>query len=237
MQNAAKTYFQTQVTTTTQGDILILLFDGAIKYLTQAREKIAEKNYAQKGILISKAMDILTELQGSLNAQKGGELAGNLQRLYFYCNTQLLQANLKMDVNIIDEVLHILTGLRDAFNQANNQFDAKAQAAQTAQTIAPKPAVPQAAMSSAEPVPGDATKPAMNVYAIPRRPAAPAAPAAPANPTPAKAQTPRPAPADAASAAVQAPVAREAAASMVPPAARTVKRAFAAYTGAQKPQP
>lgn len=223
MQNAAKTYFQTQVSTTSQGDILILLFDGAIKYLTQAREKIAEKNYAQKGILISKVMDILTELQGSLNAQKGGELAGNLQRLYFYCNTQLLKANLKMDVGIVDEVMQILTGLRDAFSQANTQFDAKAQAAQAA---VPKPVVLQAPKVSAETASSDKAKPGLNVYAIPRRSAGPSAPA----------QTPRPAEAGAdASAVGQAPIAREAA-TMVPPAARTVKKAFAAYAGAQKPQ-
>jgi flagellar secretion chaperone FliS len=233
MQNAAKTYFQTQVTTTNQGDILILLFDGAIKYLTQAREKIVEKNYAQKGILISKVMDIMTELQSSLNAQKGGELAGNLQRLYFYCNTQLLKANIKMDVGIIDEVLHIISGLRDAFSQANAQFDAKAQAAQAAM---PKPPIPQAPRVSTEAASGDKPKPALNVYAIPKRQPVPAAPAQPA---PVQAQTPRPAPSGvaASSAAEQKPVASETVATIIPPAARTVKKAFAAYAGAQKPKP
>lgn len=126
MQSAARTYFQTQVTTTTQGDLLIMLFDAALKFLRQAKERIAEKNYAQKGILISKALDILSELQGSLNAQKGGDLADRLQKLYFFCSTRLLAANLKMDVAKIDEVMHILEGLRDAFNEANGQVATKA---------------------------------------------------------------------------------------------------------------
>ncbi len=126
MQNAAKSYFQTQVTTTTQGDLLIMLFDGALKFLHQAREKIVEKDYAQKGILISKTIDILSELQGSLNAQKGGELADRLQKLYFYCNSRLAMANLKMDVDRIDEVVGILTGLREAFNEANAKVATKA---------------------------------------------------------------------------------------------------------------
>jgi flagellar protein FliS len=125
MQSAARTYFQTQVTTTTQGDLLIMLFDAALKFLRQAKEKIAEKNYAQKGILISKALDILSELQGSLNAQKGGDLADRLQKLYFFCSTRLLAANLKLDVTKIDEVMHILEGLRDAFNEANGQVATK----------------------------------------------------------------------------------------------------------------
>ncbi len=125
MQSAARSYFQTQVTTTTQGDLLIMLFDAALKFLRQAKEKIEEKDYAKKGILISKALDILSELQGSLNAQKGGELADRLQKLYFFCSARLLAANLKMDVTKIDEVVHILTGLREAFFEANGKVASK----------------------------------------------------------------------------------------------------------------
>ncbi len=117
MLKAAQAYFQTQVTTTTQGNLLLMLYDGAIKFLKQAKEKIQEKNYAQKGILISKAMDIISELDSSLNSQKGGDLANNLHNLYFFCNTRLLKANLHMDVELIDEVVKILSGLRDAFGQ------------------------------------------------------------------------------------------------------------------------
>ncbi len=119
MQTAARAYLKTQVNTTSQGDILILLYEGALKYLTQAKEKIAARDYAAKGILISRALDILTELQSSLNAQKGGELADNLQRLYFYCSRRLLVANLKMDTDIVDEVIRILSGLSEAFRTAN----------------------------------------------------------------------------------------------------------------------
>lgn len=126
MQTAVKNYLQTQVSTTTQGDLVIMLYDAALKFLHQAREKILEKNYAQKGILISKALDILAELQGSLNVNKGGELAERLQKLYFFCSSRLLTANLKMDVDKIDEVVGILTGLRDAFHEANAMVTTKA---------------------------------------------------------------------------------------------------------------
>lgn len=126
MQSAVKNYLQTQVSTTTQGDLVIMLYDAALKFLHQAREKILEKNYAQKGILISKALDILAELQGSLNVNKGGELAERLQKLYFFCSSRLLTANLKMDVDKIDEVVGILTGLREAFHEANAMVTTKA---------------------------------------------------------------------------------------------------------------
>jgi len=119
MQKAAQAYLQTQVTTTTQGDILIMLFDGAVKFLRQAKESMAAKDYAKKGILISKALDVLAELQASLNPQKGGEIAENLRKLYLMCSTKLLMANMKMDQTLVDDVIKTLTGIRDAFAQIN----------------------------------------------------------------------------------------------------------------------
>ncbi len=113
----AKAYLATQVTTTTQGDLLLMLYDAAIKFLKQAKIKIAENNIPQKGILISRAIDIVSELAESLNKDKGGELAQNLNNLYFFCSTRLVKANIKSDLRIIDEVIGILNGLRSAFAQ------------------------------------------------------------------------------------------------------------------------
>lgn len=115
MLNAANAYRQTQVTTSTPGHLVVMLYDGAITFLEQAKIRIAEKNYAQKGILISQALDIIAELDGSLNSEKGGELAQNLHKLYMYCNSRLLMANLKMDTALIDEVIGILSSFRSAF--------------------------------------------------------------------------------------------------------------------------
>ena len=115
MQNAARAYFQTKVNTTTQEEVVILLFEAAIKFLQQAKKKIEEKNYAEKGILISKALDIISELDGSLNTERGGEIATNLHNLYYYCQTRLLIANLKLDRGIIDEVIEILKKIGSAF--------------------------------------------------------------------------------------------------------------------------
>ncbi|WP_449242257.1 flagellar export chaperone FliS [Desulfovibrio sp.] len=117
MKNGAKAYLATQVTTTTQGDLLLMLYDAAIKFLKQAKVKIAERNYADKGILISRALDIISELAESLNKEKGGDVAKNLSNLYFFCSTRLLKANLKMDAALIDEVIGILSGIRSAFAQ------------------------------------------------------------------------------------------------------------------------
>jgi flagellar protein FliS len=114
---AARAYLQTQVTTTKPGDVIVLLYEGALKFLAQAKVKMAEGDPEAKGILLSKAIDIISELDASLNMQKGGELGENLHKLYFYCNTRLLQANLKLDPKLIDEVATILSSLKSAFEE------------------------------------------------------------------------------------------------------------------------
>ena len=125
MQNAAHAYLQTQVTTTDQGDILIMLYDGAIKFLNSAKERIAAKDPAGKGILISKAMDIINELDSTLNMERGGDLSKNLHNLYGFCTRRLLMANLKQSPEMVDEVIKVLAGLRSAYAQILSTPEAK----------------------------------------------------------------------------------------------------------------
>ncbi|MDR3640799.1 MAG: flagellar export chaperone FliS [Humidesulfovibrio sp.] len=117
MLKAAKAYLATQVTTASQGDLLVMLYDTAIKHLRQSIEKMRVGDMAGKGILISKAITIVSELQQCLNKERGGEIAKNLSNLYFFCNTRLLMANLKVKPEIVEEVITILSGLRQAFAQ------------------------------------------------------------------------------------------------------------------------
>ncbi len=130
MNKAAQAYFQTKVNTTDQGQLLLLLYDGALRFLQQAREKMLAKDYAGKGILISKVIDILNELTNTLNLEKGGTLAENLNNLYFLCTTRLLQANLKMNVEQLDNVVSILSGLRSAYAEIIETPEARRASAQ-----------------------------------------------------------------------------------------------------------
>lgn len=130
MLKGTQAYMQTTFSTVGQGEILVMLYDGAIKFLTLAKEKIREKDAGGKGILISKALDIINELDGSLSMEAGGALAKNLHQLYFVCSTRLLRANLRMDTAPIDSVLDILANLRDAYAQVLNTPEAKAASAQ-----------------------------------------------------------------------------------------------------------
>jgi len=145
-----------------------MLYDGAIKYLNQAKEKIAAKDYAAKGMLISKAIDVISELDESLNAQKGGQIAENLHSLYFYCNTRLLQANMSMDPKIIDEVLQILESIRAAFIEISGAQAAE-NLAEQAQASAARTAKPQPSPQAPPPPPGPLPQPGIQPPPAPKR--------------------------------------------------------------------
>lgn len=117
MQRAAHAYLKTDLGTTSPGQIVVMLYDGAIKFLNQAKDQIIAKDFAGKGISINRAVDIINELDSSLNMEKGGDISTNLHKLYFWCIAKISMANLKMDVEAIDAVLQCLAGLRDAYAQ------------------------------------------------------------------------------------------------------------------------
>ncbi len=126
MQNASNAYLQTQVTTTSQGDILVMLFDGAVKFMNRAKDLLAVRDMAGKGIALSRALDIINELDSTLNTEKGGELAKNLHNLYTFCSNRLLMANLRADAAIVDEVLTVISGIRAAYAQIVSLPEAQA---------------------------------------------------------------------------------------------------------------
>lgn len=144
MLKAAKAYLATQVSTASQGDLLLMLYDTAIKHLRQAIDEMRAGNVAAKGILITKALEIISELQECLNKERGGDIAKNLFNLYFFCNTRLLQANMSMKPEMVEEVITILNGLRTAFAQILPTQDgvaslAQPQAAMRQGALCPRP--------------------------------------------------------------------------------------------------
>ena len=140
MANPARAYLATQVETTTQGELLIMLYEAAIKFLKRARMEIKNKDYAKKGIYISKAMAIIHELSESLNKEKGGDITPRLASLYQFCTSQLVKANIRMDTRMIDDVIRILDGLCSAYTQIVPEQDGKV----APKTAAVNQAAPQA---------------------------------------------------------------------------------------------
>lgn len=98
--------------------LILMLFDGAQSALILARSHMEQKNIAEKGIAITKAIDIITNgLLASLDEEKGGELAERLAALYDYISHRLLWANLKNDVAALDEAAYLLGELQSAWAQ------------------------------------------------------------------------------------------------------------------------
>jgi flagellar protein FliS len=88
-----------------------MLYDGAIKFLKLAIVGIEAKNYADKGMYINKALDIITELNAVLDMDAGGELAINMRKLYSFMTRHLSQANIDCDKQKINEVINLLEEL------------------------------------------------------------------------------------------------------------------------------
>jgi len=114
-QLAQQQYVTTQVGTADRLQLVIMLYDGAISFLGQAKEKMATRDAAGKGLLIGRALDIIAELNASLNFQAGQELAANLFHLYNFMTGHLTKATLNWDSAALDEVLGMLLQLREAW--------------------------------------------------------------------------------------------------------------------------
>lgn len=98
--------------------LILMLFDGASAAVSMARVHMEAGNIPQKGLAISKAIDLVVSgLKASLDLEAGGELADRLAALYDYIAQRLLFANLKNSVAALDEVSELLSGLRDAWAQ------------------------------------------------------------------------------------------------------------------------
>ncbi len=110
-------YKQTQVNTASQGKLIVMLYDGMIRFLKIAVENMDPKTYDIANNNIIRAQDIITELISSLNMDDGGEIAQNLLSLYIYFKKRLLEANMQKDAEIIKEVIAHAEPLRDAWNE------------------------------------------------------------------------------------------------------------------------
>lgn len=108
-------YQDTAVTTQNRGRLIVLLYEGAIKFLKLAIGEIEAGNWEAKGRYLNRAIDIINELDTVLDMEAGGEIAQNLRKLYVFMVRHLGQANIKRDPKMIREVIALLTDLNDGW--------------------------------------------------------------------------------------------------------------------------
>ena len=109
-------YQDNVVTTQSKGRLIVLLYDGAIKFMKLAIKELEAENYEAKGQYINKAQDIINELNAVLDMNAGGEIATNLRKLYCFMNSPLSEANIKRDPKMIREVIELMEELNQSWN-------------------------------------------------------------------------------------------------------------------------
>jgi flagellar secretion chaperone FliS len=117
MARGANAYNQTHVQTRSPLELVVMLYDGALRFLDQAADAMDANDMSAKAVALSRALAILAELQNTLNVQDGGDVARQLDALYTHATERLLDANVRRSSGPIREVTALLRPLRDAWAQ------------------------------------------------------------------------------------------------------------------------
>lgn len=117
-QSVVNSYQQAQFFTTNPLKLVLMCYEGAIASLKLARESYLAGRFEVKGKALQRCMDIIHELNASLDLGKGGECAVNLRSLYAYMTQALTEADVKRDIEAMDRVVTMLEELESAWKAA-----------------------------------------------------------------------------------------------------------------------
>ena len=108
-------YKSTAVATQSKERLIILLYEGAIKFMKLAIRELEAGNYEAKGQYLNRAQSIINELNAVLDMENGGEIATNLRKLYLFMNNHLSQANIERSPEMIREVITLAEELNESW--------------------------------------------------------------------------------------------------------------------------
>ncbi|AGB42140.1 flagellar biosynthetic protein FliS [Halobacteroides halobius DSM 5150] len=128
--NPYQQYKNTQVQTANQEKLLLMLYDGAIKFTRSGKKGVEKEDKDLANNALNRAQSIISELRATLDSDKGGEIAESLDALYEYMNYQLVQANIKKEVEPLEEVLEMLGELKETWVEAAHNLKNKQQGQQ-----------------------------------------------------------------------------------------------------------
>lgn len=118
MRNQLNAYQQNQIKTASPEQILLMLYDGAIRFTRQAISGVENNDAKMRRYGISKAMAIITEFSNSLDREVGGKIAEDLDALYDYMIRELTSVNLNTDIEKLRVVENLLVDLRQTWGEA-----------------------------------------------------------------------------------------------------------------------
>ncbi|MBN2314926.1 MAG: flagellar export chaperone FliS [Sedimentisphaerales bacterium] len=108
-----KAYQDCEVLTQNKSRLIILLYDGAMKFMKLAIKELEAKNYEAKGRYINKALDMINELNAIFDMSAGDEMTLNLRNLYCFMTKHLSEANIKRDPHRIRDVIQLMGELKE----------------------------------------------------------------------------------------------------------------------------
>jgi len=114
----AQNYVRTQVESASPMELVVMLYDGAVRTADSAHEAMVSGNIPARRTAMNKLMAIIAELQNTLDVTRGGRMAEELDDLYTYMLTRLLKAITEQDARPIDEVRRLLATLADGWREA-----------------------------------------------------------------------------------------------------------------------
>jgi len=115
--SSSAAYKQQSILTATPGQLVVMLYDGCLRFLHQAAYAMREGDVTESGARLSRAEAIIEELLATLDLDKGGVVASRLQGIYVFCSKHLIEARLARDPEMIEKVSELLSELRDAWAQ------------------------------------------------------------------------------------------------------------------------
>jgi flagellar protein FliS len=110
-------YKQQSILTATPGQLVVMLYDGCLRFLHQAAHAMRGGDMAESNARLLRAEAIIDELHATLDLEEGGVVASRLQGIYVFCNRHLLEARSAREPEMIEKVSELLAELRDAWAQ------------------------------------------------------------------------------------------------------------------------
>jgi flagellar protein FliS len=115
--SSSAAYKQQSILTATPGQLVVMLYDGCLRFLHQSAHAMRDGDVVVAGNRMSRAEAIIDELLATLDLEQGGVIASRLQGIYVFCCKQLVEARMNRDADMIDTVSGLLAELRESWAQ------------------------------------------------------------------------------------------------------------------------
>jgi flagellar protein FliS len=116
---AVAQYRSSQVTTASPAQVIVQFYDGALKFIRRGREALVNKDIPAKGVALSRAHAVVSELRINLDMERAPELCAELDRLYLFVLERITEANMKCDAKTLDAAIQVLEQLRGAWAEVS----------------------------------------------------------------------------------------------------------------------